>query len=123
MTTALVTGAGGALGRATARRLARDGAPVAALDVDAATLAETTSLIERAGGTVLPLVADLRDAAAIEAAVATAAERLGPVRVLVNNAAVYPAGRSSRCRSPSTTTSRRSTSGRTGSSPRRRPGS
>ncbi|GAA4624089.1 SDR family oxidoreductase [Actinoallomurus vinaceus] len=90
MTTALVTGAGGALGRATARRLALDGAPVAALDVDEATLAETTGLIERVGGTVLPIVADLRDAAAIEAAVATAAERLGPVRVLVNNAAVYP---------------------------------
>ncbi|WP_329237004.1 SDR family oxidoreductase [Actinoallomurus sp. NBC_01490] len=90
MTSALVTGAGGALGRATALRLAADGHPVAALDVDEPSLAETVRLIERAGGTVLPLTVDLRDAAAIETAVTAAAAGLGPLGVLVNNAAVYP---------------------------------
>lgn len=89
MTSALVTGAGGALGRATALRLAAAGHAVAALDVDGPALAETARLVDEVGGTVLPITADLRDAAAIEAAVADA-DRIGPLAVLVNNAAVYP---------------------------------
>ncbi|TDD48341.1 SDR family oxidoreductase [Nonomuraea terrae] len=80
MTTALVTGAAGALGRAIAARLAADGHRVAALDVDASSLDGD-----------LALKADLRDPAAIEAAFAETAARLGPVGILVNNAAVYPA--------------------------------
>ncbi|MFC5805056.1 SDR family NAD(P)-dependent oxidoreductase [Streptomyces formicae] len=90
MTTALITGAGGALGRATTLRLAADGHPVAALDADGPALEETAAAVEKAGGTVLPLAVDLRDAGAVEAAFATAGRRLGPVGVLVNNAAVYP---------------------------------
>ncbi|MEV0389151.1 SDR family oxidoreductase [Nonomuraea sp. NPDC050643] len=80
MTTALVTGAAGALGRAIVRRLAADGHQVAALDVD-------TGGLEGA----LNLKADLRDPAAIEAAFTETADRLGPVGILVNNAAIYPA--------------------------------
>lgn len=84
MTTALVTGAGGALGRATVLRLAARGDSVAALDIDEDTLAETVRL---AGNGVTPLVVDLRDAEALRAAI----DGIGPVGVLVNNAAVYPA--------------------------------
>ncbi|MEV4178614.1 SDR family oxidoreductase [Nonomuraea sp. NPDC049709] len=80
MTTALVTGAAGALGRAIVRRLTADGHQVAALDVDAGGLEGT-----------LNLKTDLRDPAAIEAAFAETAARLGDVGILVNNAAVYPA--------------------------------
>jgi NAD(P)-dependent dehydrogenase (short-subunit alcohol dehydrogenase family) len=80
MTTALVTGAAGALGRAIVGRLTADGHQVAALDV-------ATDGLEGA----LNLKTDLRDPAAIEAAFAETAERLGPVGILVNNAAVYPA--------------------------------
>ncbi|MET8865206.1 SDR family oxidoreductase [Nonomuraea sp. NPDC004580] len=80
MTTALVTGAAGALGGAIVRRLTADGHRVAALDVDAGGLSGA-----------LNLKTDLRDPAAIEAAFAETAERLGPVGILVNNAAVYPA--------------------------------
>ncbi|MEU8354679.1 SDR family oxidoreductase [Nonomuraea sp. NPDC048882] len=80
MTTALVTGAAGALGRAIVRRLAADGHQVAALDVDADGL-----------DGALNLKTDLRDPAAIEAAFTETAARLGPVGILVNNAAVYPA--------------------------------
>jgi NAD(P)-dependent dehydrogenase (short-subunit alcohol dehydrogenase family) len=87
---ALVTGAGGALGRATALRLAADGHPVAVLDRDADSLAETARLVERAGGTTLPLPVDLRDADAIADAFEQTTVHLGQLAVLVNNAAVYP---------------------------------
>ncbi|MBB5779000.1 SDR family NAD(P)-dependent oxidoreductase [Nonomuraea jabiensis] len=80
MTTALVTGAAGALGRAIVRRLAADGHQVAALDLD-------PGFLEGA----LNLKVDLRDPAAIESAFAETAARLGPVGILVNNAAIYPA--------------------------------
>ncbi|MBB2910353.1 NAD(P)-dependent dehydrogenase (short-subunit alcohol dehydrogenase family) [Streptosporangium becharense] len=90
MTTALVTGAGGALGRSIALRLASDGHAVAVLDITAAAVEETARLVEKQGGTALPLTVDLRDATAIDGAFARTAEELGPVGILVNNAAVYP---------------------------------
>ncbi|SHN12547.1 SDR family NAD(P)-dependent oxidoreductase [Cryptosporangium aurantiacum] len=87
---ALVTGAGGALGRATAARLATDGFDVAILDVDAAGLDATAEHVAKAGARALPLVADLRDADALTAAVDRAAG-FGRLSALVNNAAIYPA--------------------------------
>jgi NAD(P)-dependent dehydrogenase (short-subunit alcohol dehydrogenase family) len=89
--TALVTGAAGALGRATAARLARDGHDVAVLDLRHDTLEPTVELVEKAGQRALALAVDLRDADAVEAAVARVEHELGPLGVLVNNAAVYPA--------------------------------
>ncbi|TQM45064.1 SDR family NAD(P)-dependent oxidoreductase [Pseudonocardia cypriaca] len=90
MTAALVTGAAGALGRATAARLAADGFDVALLDVDEAGLEATAEEVVKVGGRVLPLPVDLRDAEAIEDAVDRTATELGPLGVLVNNAAIYP---------------------------------
>ncbi|MBK1783852.1 SDR family NAD(P)-dependent oxidoreductase [Prauserella cavernicola] len=87
---ALVTGAGGALGRAIARRLAADGHDVAVLDRDADSLEQTAELVAKEGARVLALTTDLRDPAAIEEAVDRTATELGPLRCLVNNAAVYP---------------------------------
>ncbi|WP_326794179.1 SDR family oxidoreductase [Streptomyces sp. NBC_01808] len=89
--TAVVTGAGGALGRAVALRLAADGHPVALLDADGAALERAAKDVADAGGEALARVVDLRDADAAEAALAEAGRTLGPVGVLVNNAAVYPA--------------------------------
>jgi NAD(P)-dependent dehydrogenase (short-subunit alcohol dehydrogenase family) len=91
--TALITGAGGGLGRAIAVRLAAEGHTIAALDLDQRGLAETVQAVEAGGGRALALVVDLRDAAAIEAAFVRAAEGLGGVGILVNNAAVYPGRR------------------------------
>jgi NAD(P)-dependent dehydrogenase (short-subunit alcohol dehydrogenase family) len=90
VTAALVTGAAGALGRATAARLAADGFDVALLDVDEAGLEATAEEVVKVGGRVLPLLVDLRDAQAIEDAVDRTATELGPLGVLVNNAAIYP---------------------------------
>ena len=90
--TAVVTGAGGGLGRAIAQRLAEDGHAVAVVDIAAAAAEQTCRLIDEAGGTARPYATDLRHEAAIEAMMADAEATLGPVQILVNNAAVFPAG-------------------------------
>ena len=86
MDVAFVTGASRGIGRATALALAENGFGVALLARSADALRETRELVERDGGTALDLVADVTDAEAVVAAVASAEERLGPVGVLVNNA-------------------------------------
>ena len=90
--TALVTGAGGAIGTAVAQRLARDAHAVVALDIDGGGAAETCRRIQAAGGTALAIGCDLRDEAQIAAAFAKTADAFGALDVLVNNAAVFPAG-------------------------------
>jgi len=56
---ALVTGAGSGIGQAAALRFASAGVKVAALDRTRREIQDTCDLIKRAGGTVLPLVADV----------------------------------------------------------------
>jgi NAD(P)-dependent dehydrogenase (short-subunit alcohol dehydrogenase family) len=80
---ALVTGAAQGLGHATALRLAADGFAVAVNDI--ADDGRLTQLAGRIGGIAVP--ADISDPAAGPAIVETAARRLGPVQVLVANAA------------------------------------
>ena len=92
MRTAIVTGGGGGLGRAIAVRLAADGYAIAVMDNAVAETMETIGLIERAGGTARPYVVELRDESLISEAVSRAESELGPVRVLVNNAAIFPTG-------------------------------
>jgi len=92
MPSAVVTGAGGGLGRAIAARLAHDGYAIAVVDIDAAEAEATCGLIGDARGTARPYVVDLRDAAAIDAMMSDADRSLGPVQILVNNAAIFPAG-------------------------------
>jgi NAD(P)-dependent dehydrogenase (short-subunit alcohol dehydrogenase family) len=80
---ALITGAAQGLGHATALRLAADGFTVAVNDLtDDGRL---TDLAERTGG--LAFVADISDPVAGPAMVRAIADRLGPVEVLVANAA------------------------------------
>lgn len=87
---AIVTGAGGALGRATALRLGADGFSIGVLGRPGANLDETTSLLEAEGIQAFTLEVDLRDAGAIRAAVDRAEADFGPVDALINNAAIYP---------------------------------
>jgi len=93
---AIVTGASRGIGEAIARRLAASGAAVAitartAEEGDhrlAGSLATTARAIQQAGGTVLQVVADISKQADRERLVATVERELGPIDVLVNNAAV-----------------------------------
>src|SRR5919202_2633630 len=86
----LVTGAADGIGRGIATAFAQCGDRVALLDYDRDKLERTAAEISAAGGTALGMHTDVRDAAAVEEAVARAAEAHDGVDVAINNAAVYP---------------------------------
>jgi NAD(P)-dependent dehydrogenase (short-subunit alcohol dehydrogenase family) len=85
---AVVTGAGSGLGRATALRLASEGAAVACLDVVADAAEKTAREIEAAGGTARAYRVDVADPVSVRQAVGTAARDLGRPTVLVNSAGI-----------------------------------
>jgi NAD(P)-dependent dehydrogenase (short-subunit alcohol dehydrogenase family) len=89
---ALITGAARGIGRGIALRFAKEGAAVGVVDLDAAQCQAVVDEITAAGGAGLALGADIRDEAQVERAVSRLRERFGPITVLVNNAAVMPAG-------------------------------
>lgn len=87
---ALVTGAGQRIGRAIALDLARAGYAVALhCHRSRAAADEVAAEILTAGGDAAVIVADLADAAAVQRIVPQAAKAVGPLDVLVNNAAVF----------------------------------
>lgn len=83
--TALVLGAGGGLGGAIARSLAREGANVAVADIAKENADKTAAAITASGGTTLSLTWDLADQSLIEPRIADIEAKFGPVDVLVNN--------------------------------------
>ncbi|MBM3673295.1 MAG: SDR family oxidoreductase [Actinobacteria bacterium] len=92
---ALVTGAAGAgIGKACARRLGRDGATVVVTDVhEARTDATTRELAtELASTRVLGFSLDVTDRARVDAVLTEIADSVGPVDILVNNAAINVLG-------------------------------
>ena len=87
---ALVTGAGRRIGRAIALGLGAAGWSVAVHHRDSAAEAEeTVARIEGGGGTALALAADLSDEAETVDLARAAAEALGPLGCLVNNASLF----------------------------------
>ena len=86
---ALVTGGARGIGRATARLLANRGAAVCVNYTAHAEAAEGLAAeIIATGGRAIVAMADVAEAAAVEAMVARAEKELGPVTILVNNAGV-----------------------------------
>ncbi len=87
---AVVTGAGSGLGRATALRLAAEGARVACVDTTGEGARQTAQAIGAAGGEAVALVADVTDEAACGRVVADTLARFGQLTTLVNSAGVRP---------------------------------
>ena len=83
---AVVTGAGSGIGRATALRLAEDGATVVAADINASSAEATAGLIEESGHTAHSAVVDIADADSVAAFHQTVLSTMGRCDVLVNNA-------------------------------------
>lgn len=85
--TALVTGAGGGIGAAIATTLAAAGASVALVDRDSTGAGQTEAEISRSGARALSFVGDISDATEREHLMESIRSLLGPIDVLVNNAA------------------------------------
>ncbi len=84
---ALVTGAGAGIGRATAQRLAKEGARLVMVDIDAARLgAVAGELRDQPNGAVSVVVGDVAEEGTARRAVSAAMTHWGRLDVLVNNA-------------------------------------
>ena len=85
--TSLVTGAAQGLGQVAALALSQAGAAVAVTDINAPGLAETVALLEKTGGRVVSHIADISDSQSVQGLSLAVQKRLGPLDLLVNNAA------------------------------------
>jgi 3-oxoacyl-[acyl-carrier protein] reductase len=85
---ALVTGAGSGIGRAIARRYAKEGATVVIVDIDDDAARAAAREIEAARGSALALHADVAESDQVDAVFEAAVVRCGAVDVLVNNAGI-----------------------------------
>ena len=100
---AVVTGAASGQGRATALRLADEGAMVGALDVDSAGLDSLVQEVSAIGIRCRGLQVDVSDAGAVKSAFAKIEAELGRAYVLAAAAAIYPQGALSHLRDPAET--------------------
>ena len=89
---AVVTGAGSGIGRALARRCAKEGMRLALADMHGGRLEALAVQLEQEGATVAPCVLDVADAAAVAQFAAQCAEDFGPPDLLFNNAGILRVG-------------------------------
>lgn len=85
---AIITGAGNGIGRETALLFAAEGAAVAAVDLNEEAVNNTVSEIIAAGGTAIPIVADVSNDADAAAMIDNAEQAFGRVDVVFNNAGI-----------------------------------
>lgn len=90
--TAVITGAGSGIGRATALLLARRGCNLAVVDINEAAAEETASMIRDLGRPASVHVADTRDAERLGELPGEVVDAHGSCHILVNNAGVTSAG-------------------------------
>ena len=89
---ALVAGAGGGIGGAGAEALAREGAAVLCADVEVAAADATARRIRAAGERAASLGLDVRDRAAVDAAIETAVREFGRLDILLDCAGISHRG-------------------------------
>lgn len=85
---AIVTGAGSGIGREIALAYAREGARVAASDIDAGAAGRTVEAIAATGGEAIAITMDVTDERAVEDGVAQTVERFGRIDTMVANAGI-----------------------------------
>lgn len=90
---AIVTGAAGGFGRASARRLHAEGARVALWDLEGTGVEAIAAALDPSGTTAIALTADIGDSAAVDTAHATTRAALGPVDILANIAGIAGAAK------------------------------
>ena len=91
--TALVSGGASGIGRATAERLAAEGARVFIADLNAAMADQAVAQIRAAGGSAARVHVDLADDDSVEHCAREVAEEIPALHLLVNNAAILRQGR------------------------------
>jgi NAD(P)-dependent dehydrogenase (short-subunit alcohol dehydrogenase family) len=84
----LITGAGGGLGRTTALAFAREGAAIAAVDLDGVSAEATAETIRQGGGEAIACQADVARSEDVQSSIEEALGIAGRIDVLVNNAGI-----------------------------------
>src|SRR3990172_4900543 len=88
--TALISGAGSGMGRLACQLFAREGASIVALDITEDSLRETAASVEREGGSIVAVTANVAVASDVERAVAEGVRAFGKLHVIYNNAGIFP---------------------------------
>ncbi len=89
---AVVTGGASGIGRAVARRLAREGMKLALVDIELGPLEQAAAELEDAGTEVLTQRVDVADAGQMDALAAAVLDHFGAVHLVCNNAGVASGG-------------------------------